>query len=210
MKDKFSAQREKMVQKQLAKRDIEDPKVLDAFRKVPREEFITESKQHQAYGDHPLPIGHGQTISQPYIVAMMTQALEPSSHDIVLEVGTGSGYQTAILAELTKKVFSLERIPELSEQAGRILSKLGYQNIVLKISDDDNDLTIHEQKEFDKIIVTAAASQIPPELTQQLKEGGTLVIPVGELMFQELLVVTKHNGELRKKSLGGCRFVPLK
>ena len=206
----FAQQREEMVRQQIQSRGVQDSRVLKAFQTVPREQFVPPESLNQAYGDHPLPIGHGQTISQPYIVALMTEALEPTPEDIVLEVGTGSGYQAAILGELVKKVYSLERFAELAQDARSLLNQLGYRNVVV-INQESFKVEADEVDAFDKIIVTAAANQVPQELVAQLKEGGKMVIPVGGMMGQELLVITKSAGESHtEKSLGGCRFVPLK
>ncbi len=207
MKDNFYLARNKMVDTQLIPRGINDPKVLDAMRKVPRHLFVDEALWSQAYGDHPLPIGHGQTISQPYIVALMTQALELKGPEKVLEIGTGSGYQTAILAEIVKRVYSVERIGALLMRARRILDKLGYKNVALKL--DDGTWGWPEHGPYDAIIVTAAAPKVPEKLLEQLAPFGRLIIPVGDEYSQELQKYIKVNDHFVKESLGGVRFVKL-
>jgi len=187
---------------------ITDEKVLNAIRKVRREKFIPESLRNRAYGNYPLPIGENQTISQPYIVALMTQALEIDKNDKVLEIGTGSGYQAAILAELARIVYTVERIPSLLDRARTNLYSQGYDNIILVLGDGTQGLP--EYAPYDKIIVTAAAPKIPEPLIEQLKGGGKMVIPVGDRFVQDLKLVEKAlNGRIYQKSLGGCRFVPL-
>lgn len=210
MWDSNLQKRTQMVERQLRKRGISDPNVLKAFEQVPREYFIPEHEERHAYGDHPLPIGKGQTISQPYIVGLMTEALTPKPEDIVIEIGTGSGYQTAILAELVEYVYSMERVPELAKQAQETLEKLHYKNVNIQITEGElTSDTLKNAHSINKIIVTAAAAQVPPELTDQLPTGGKMVIPVGSSTFQELLVITKTEDKLYQQSLGGCRFVPL-
>jgi len=196
-----------MVRTQLVPRGITDQRVLDAIMKVPRHLFVEEALRGEAYNDHPLPIGHKQTISQPYIVALMTQALELKGDEHTLEIGTGSGYQTAILAQLCEKVYTVERIRPLLEQARKRLWELGYTNILFKAF--DGTLGWEEYAPFDAIIVTAGAPRIPQPLIDQLADGGRLVIPVGGKFSQELIRVTKKNGDLIQKNLGGCRFVDL-
>ena len=196
-----------MVKTQLVSRGIDDPRVLQAMGKIPREYFIDESLRDQGYADRPLPIGKDQTISQPYVVALMTQALELKGNERVLEIGTGSGYQTAILAELAKVVYSVERIESLLEGARQALDGLGYTNIYLMVS--DGTVGWIEHAPYEAIIVTAGAPRIPEPLTDQLNEGGRLCIPVGDRFSQELVKVTKKNGHLLEKSLGGVRFVSL-
>ncbi|RLD17690.1 MAG: hypothetical protein DRI36_03190 [Caldiserica bacterium] len=198
--------RERMVKEQIIARGVKDKKVLDAMLKVPREEFVPESERKYAYGDYPLSIGCGQTISQPYIVALMTELLELKKDDRVLEIGTGSGYQAAILAEIAKEVYTIEIIPELSKRAQRVLEKLGYKNIKFKIG--DGFLGWKEYAPFDKIIVTCAPKEIPQPLIVQLKNGGKLVIPVGE-EFQELKVIEKRKGKIIEKNVIPVRFVPM-
>ena len=204
---KFKRLRDKMVTTQIEGRGIRDTRVLDAMRKVPRHLFVGEALQDQAYGDFPLPIGEGQTISQPYIVAEMTQALALTPQDIVLEIGTGSGYQTAILAELSYKVYTIERVRKLFIATRRLLDELKYHNIVAKCS--DGTLGWQEEGPFDAIIVTAGAPKVPETLLGQLKEGGRLVVPVGGTHSQSLLKVVKYADGVRETNLGGCRFVKL-
>lgn len=199
--------REKMVKTQLIPRGIDDPGVLDAIGKVPRDRFVEEALAGEAYSDHPLPIGHKQTISQPYIVALMTEALGLSGDEKVLEIGTGCGYQTAILAELSKKVFTVERIRALMIKARQTLQELEYDNILFKSF--DGTLGWKEYEPYDAIIVTAGAPKIPNPLLEQLAEGGRLVIPVGNKYGQELIKVTHKKGNYIKTNLGGCRFVDL-
>ncbi len=188
-------------------REIKDKRVLSAMGRVPRELFVPLDCYHSAYDDRPLGIGFGQTISQPLIVAMMTEALELRGDEQVLELGTGSGYQTAILAELARRVVSVERIPSLAESARKVLDKLGYTNIDIHVT--EKSLGWQEEAPYDAIVVTAAAPSIPKELQNQLSLGGRLVIPVGSKWEQELLKITKgEKGEI-VKHLGGCRFVPL-
>lgn len=205
--DAFSAQREAMVESQLRNRGIRDLRVLDAMARVPREEFVAEQYRSQAYEDHPVPIGEAQTVSQPFIVARMLELLAVKDSDLVLEVGTGSGYQTALLAELARFVFSVERHPQLAWNAEAVLSHLGYGNT--KILVDDGTEGLPEEAPFDAIIVSAASPRIPDSLTAQLREGGHMVIPVGPAQYQELHLVHKLNGCSEIKRLEGCRFVPL-
>ena len=200
-------QREKMVRDQLERRGISDPDVLAAFRRVPRHLFVPEVMRHRAYEDCPLPIGEGQTISQPYTVAAMTEALELSGSEVVLEIGTGSGYQTAILAELAEWVYSVERLRELSGRARKTLEELGYDNFALRVG--DGTLGWRENGPYDAIIVTAGGPEIPKPLIEQLKEGGRLVIPVGDLNTQALILGEKRDGRLVTRELGAYRFVEL-
>ncbi len=199
--------REQMIQEQLVPRGIYDERVLEAFRRVPRHRFVPPAKQDQAYGDHPLPIGQNQTISQPYIVALMTESLQLQGHEKVLEVGTGSGYQAAILAELVPAVYTVERLPELSKNARQILDELGYTTIHYKVG--DGAIGWPEESPFDAILVAAAAKKVPEGLTDQLAPGGRLVIPVGNTWFQDLVLITREETGLTRKKLCGCRFVPL-
>ena len=196
-----------MVDSQLVSRGIKDAKVLLAMRKVPRHRFVEEALISQAYGDYPLPIGEKQTISQPYIVALMTEALELRGAERVLEIGTGSGYQTAILAELAEKVYSIERMYPLSVKARRLLDELGYLNVVLKVG--DGTLGWKEEAPFDAVIVTAGSPDVPQPLVDQLTVGGRLVIPVGDRYSQSLVRVARAKEGIRKSDLGGCRFVNL-
>ncbi len=188
--------------------EITDPDVLAAIERVPRHRFVPDHLQDMAYEDRPLPIGQGQTISQPFVVALMTQALELTPESRVLEIGTGSGYQTAILAELAGEVYTVEVRPELQERAKRILTDLGYTNIHFRVG--DGWLGWPEEAPFDAIIVTAAASEWPQALIKQLAEDGRMVIPVGEQDWnQNLWLLTRIDGNLIKESLGPVRFVPL-
>lgn len=203
----FSEIRKQMVETQLASRDIVDARVLEVFRKVPRHMFVRESLQPEAYGDFPLPIGCGQTISQPYMVALMTQCLELKGEEKVLEIGTGSGYQTAILAELSKEVYSIERYEELALIAQNILDQLGYTNIHIKAG--DGTLGWEEFSPYDGIIVTAGAPEVPNTLKEQLKDDGRLVIPVGGTFSQVLTVVKRSGNRFSETQVCGCVFVPL-
>ncbi len=207
MKDEYREKREWMVKTQIISRGIKDKRVIEAMKKVPRHLFVPKDSENEAYNDYPLPIGYGQTISQPYMVALMTEALELKGDEKVLEIGTGSGYQTAILAELAKEVYTIERIIELLKRAEDLLKKLGYKNIKFKAG--DGTLGWQEYKPFSAIIVTAGAPKIPRPLIDQLEDGGRLVIPVGGRYSQELIKVTKKGDELIKENLGGCRFVDL-
>ena len=207
--DRFAAQRNAMVKEQIADRGIEDDEVLRAMRAVPRHLFVPESLQSRAYDDGPLPIGHGQTISQPYIVAYMTEVLKVRKGDTVLEIGTGSGYQAAILSPLVKKVYTMEIIPELAVSAKKRLNHLGFANVEVK--EGDGYYGWPEKAPFDSIIVTAAAGHIPPALIKQLKNGGRMIIPVGGFfMVQNLVLVSKdRQGEITTRNLLPVRFVPL-
>jgi protein-L-isoaspartate(D-aspartate) O-methyltransferase len=206
--DQYALKRQRMVAEQLKGRDITDPRVLAAMGKVPRHRFVPDYFVPLAYNDHPLPIGSGQTISQPYIVALMTQWAEVKSGDKVLEVGTGSGYQAAVLAELTDQVWSIELKPELAEAAKKRLRALGYGRIHLRCGDGYQGWP--EEAPFDAILVTATAPEVPPALQKQLKEGGRLVIPVGyPESIQQLLLLRKVNGDLREEKSLPVRFVPL-
>ena len=199
--------REKMVKNQLAPRGIKDPRVLEVMGKVHRDRFVEEALVGEAYNDHPLPIGHRQTISQPYIVALMTEALELKGEENTLEIGTGSGYQTAILAELSEKVYTIERVRPLLVKARNMLAELGYSNIMFKAF--DGTLGWKEYEPYDAIMVTAGAPKIPQPLLDQLAEDGRLVIPVGNKFSQELIKVTRKKGNYVQENLGGCRFVDL-
>jgi len=205
--DRYAAARNYMVERQLAARGISDLRVLAAMRKVPRHRFIPESLWDQAYNDYPLPIGEEQTISQPYIVALMTEALELKEADRVLEIGTGSGYQAAILAELVAQVFSIDRMASLTAQAQEVLDDLGYKNIHLRVG--DGTLGWPEESPFEGIIVTAGAPQVPRPLVEQLALGGRLVIPVGDQFSQTLTVARKTKDGVKYEYHGGCRFVRL-
>ena len=203
----FPKARLKMVEEQIVSRGIKDAKLIAAMKKIPRHLFLEEALQNQAYSDHPLPIGEKQTISQPYMVALMTEALLLSGKEKVLEIGTGSGYQTAILAELSEKVFSIERIRFLAIRARKLLYELGYFNVEIKIFDGTFGWV--EERPFDAIIVTAGSPDIPQPLIDQLAMGGRLVIPVGDAFVQDLFRVTKVEEGIKKEDLGGCRFVKL-
>ncbi len=200
-------QRARMVEEQLGSRGIRDPRVLAAMGKVQREEFIATEDIRDAYGDHPLPIGAGQTVSQPYIVAAMVEALELQPADRVLEVGTGTGYQAAILAELAAEVWTIERHEELASKAREILARLGYTNV--HVVHGDGSLGLPEQAPFDKILVAAAAPRIPESLVAQLKDNGRLVVPVGTRYEQQLQIVRKDGKEIFVTTHDLCRFVPL-
>ncbi|MCX8082506.1 MAG: protein-L-isoaspartate(D-aspartate) O-methyltransferase [bacterium] len=203
----FIKLRRRMVEEQIVARGIRDKKVIDSFLNVPRERFVPEHLKEYAYEDGPLSIGKGQTISQPYIVALMTEALDLSGGEKVLEIGTGSGYQSAILAEMGCEVYSVERIPELAERARKIFIELGY-NVKIKIG--DGTLGWDEFAPYDRIIVTAAGPDVPPSLCAQLKDGGSLIMPVGDRYFQDLILVKKVGNRMERKSYGGCQFVLLK
>ncbi|MFN3699851.1 MAG: protein-L-isoaspartate(D-aspartate) O-methyltransferase [Dictyoglomus sp.] len=208
----FDASEHKLRRKNLVEilknEGIKSQKVLDVILKIPRHLFVPEEVKDLAYENEALPIGYGQTISQPYIVALMTEALELRGDERVLEIGTGSGYQTAVLAELSLEVYTIETLKELSERAQRILNFLGYTNIYFKIG--DGTLGWEEYAPFDKIIVTAAAFDIPKPLKDQLKDGGIMIIPIGGREFQNLYKIRKVGNNFYKENLGGVRFVLLK
>ena len=204
---KYERLREEMVQKQIESRGISNPKVLMALRKVPRHLFVSEALREQAYGDFPLPIGEQQTISQPYIVAEMTQALNPDKDDRVLEIGTGSGYQAAILAEIVFRVYTIERIRPLYMKARKLFDKLRYHNIITKYS--DGSVGWPDESPFNAIIITAGAPEIPHILIDQLAVGGRIVLPVGNQYSQDLIRIIKTENGIHKENLGGCRFVKL-
>ena len=207
-KDIFSLARERMVRDQIEARGIKDKRLLNVMRKIPRHLFVEEALRNQAYNDYPLPIGEGQTISQPYIVALMTEALELKGQEKVLEIGTGCGYQTAILAELAQSVFTIERIPTLMQRAKAILDSLGYFNVAYKTG--NGTLGWPEVAPFQGIIVTAAAPEIPQPYVEQLEPGGKMVIPLGDKFSQVLYKIIKlPDGRIKKQYLCGCRFVPL-
>ena len=205
--DPFTAARQEMVQKQLVARGLRDLRVLEAMGSVPREEFVPEPYRTQAYEDHPLPIGEGQTISQPYIVAVTLAALELSASSKVLEIGTGSGYQTAVLSRLASRVYSIERHEELAAHARATLERLSDRNV--EVITGDGALGLAQHAPYDAIVVSAAAPRIPQGLLEQMNEGGRMVIPVGSAEIQELQYVCKVNGKLHIKVLENCRFVPL-
>jgi protein-L-isoaspartate(D-aspartate) O-methyltransferase len=205
--DHFRAQRERMVRTQLAERGVRDVRVLDAMRNVQRHEFVPETLRQEAYEDHPLPIGEGQTISQPYIVAAMLEHLALQATDRVLEVGTGSGYVTALLSLLCAEVYSVERHAQLAALAETTLHRLGYRNVEIRVG--DGSLGWSEYVLFDAILVSAATSEVPSALFAQLREGGRMVVPVGPASSQELQLIRKIGGEPEVRVLEGCRFVPL-
>lgn len=205
--DNEASLREWMVARQLEPRGIRDPLVLNAFREVMRHEFVPGDNLREAYGDHPVPIGEGQTISQPYMVALMTQCLELTGNEKVLEIGTGSGYQAAVLSRLANQVYTVERVASLAERATGLLKKLGHDNVEVKVG--DGTLGWPEYAPYDGIIVTAGSPDIPPPLIEQLAEGGRLVIPVGGSWSQSLAVLEKRGGEILRKDVCGCVFVPL-
>jgi protein-L-isoaspartate(D-aspartate) O-methyltransferase len=204
---RYERQREEMVRSQMKARGIKDPKVLAAFRCVPRHLFVSEALRDQAYGDYPLPIGEQQNISQPYIVAEMTQALELEKNDRVLEIGTGSGYQAAILAQIVYRVYTIERIRSLHIQARSLFDKLRYHNIVTRYGDGTKGW--QQESPFDAIVVTAGAPEIPEGLVNQLVAGGRLVVPVGNQHTQELIKIDRRGNTFQQTNLGGCRFVKL-
>ena len=204
---KYERQREEMVRNHIQARGIKDPGVLAAFRKVPRHLFVSEALRDQAYGDYPLPIGEQQTISQPYIVSEMTQALELNQDDRVLEIGTGSGYQAAILAQIVYRVYTIERIRSLHMQARNLFDKLHYHNIVTRYADGTKGW--QKESPFNAIIVTAGAPETPEVLVNQLVTGGRLVVPVGNQHTQELIKIDRGKNNFQQTNLGGCRFVKL-
>ncbi len=204
---RFERQREEMVSRQIESRGIENPRVLEAMRRVPRHLFVSEALRDQAYGDYPLPIGEQQTISQPYIVAEMTAALDLTPDDRVLELGTGSGYQAAVLAEIAFRVYTIERIYALYARARKIFDQLHYHNIVTRYGDGTTGWP--EEAPFDAIIVTAGAPQLPKPLLDQLAVGGRMVLPIGDRRTQDLVKVVREKEGFRQISLGGCRFVKL-
>lgn len=204
--DPFLGLRREMVASQIERRGVEDRRVLDAMREVPRHRFVPEGYRGDAYADSPLPIGEGQTISQPYIVALMTSLLELDGDERVLEIGTGSGYQAAVLARLVREVYSVEILRPLGEQARTTLEELGYENVQVRVGDGYKGWP--EKAPFDGIIVTAAPERIPEPLIEQLKVGGRLVIPVGNF-WQNLLVITKTADGVEKRTVLPVRFVPM-
>lgn len=205
--DDYSQERELMVSQQLAGRDIVNQRVLDAMRQVPRHEFVPQARRHQAYADSPLPIGSGQTISQPYIVALMTQLVDPQPHHKALDIGTGSGYQAAVLAELVKSVHSVEIVESLAKAAEDRLRTLGYQNINVRHGDGYHGW--ESEAPFDVIIVAAAPNHVPPALVEQLAPGGKLVIPVGEHTHTLLAVEKQMDGTVVQREIAPVGFVPM-
>jgi protein-L-isoaspartate(D-aspartate) O-methyltransferase len=207
--DKYVSARNSMVKIQLMDRGITDVATIKAMRRVPRHLFVPTEQEYNAYGDFPLPIGYGQTISQPYIVAYMTEIVRPTQKKKALEIGTGSGYQAAVLAEIVDTVYTIEIIPELARESSARFEKLGYRNIIGKSGDGYAGWPVHAP--FDIIIVTAAASEIPKPLIDQLAENGRLVIPVGEPgTVQELILIIKKNGKIERSRLASVRFVPFR
>jgi protein-L-isoaspartate(D-aspartate) O-methyltransferase len=206
--DEYMKERREMVEHDLKGRGIRDEKVLRAMSKIERHLFVDQKYRDEAYDDHPLPIDEGQTISQPYVVAMMTEALKLKPSDKVLEIGTGSGYQAAVLTEIVDKVYTIEIRKKLAEKAEKLLDTLGYENIEVK--HDDGYYGWEKYAPFDAIIVTASANHIPPPLIKQLKEGGRLIIPLGStLYFQVLTLATKKDDELKIRQMGPVAFVPM-
>ncbi len=206
--EEFAQQREEMVETQLKNRDISNELVLEAMRKVPRHLFMPASVRQYAYIDSPVPIGEGQTISQPYIVGLMTQTVDPRPGDRALEVGTGSGYQAAVLGELVQEVYTIEIVPVLAERAGKVLSESGYDNVEVRLGDGYQGWP--EKAPFDIILITAAPEEIPQPLIDQLAEGGRLVVPVGpQGEIQTLTLVTKEKGEVKRAYITDVRFVPM-
>ncbi len=204
--EEFLRERQLMVENQIVARGIKDKNVIKAMLEVPRHLFVPDSLVDQAYGDFPLPIGEGQTISQPYIVALMTELLKLDRESVVLEIGTGSGYHAAVISRIAKKVYSVEIIPELAERAKRVLKLLGYNNVEVVVKDGSDGLP--DKSPFDAVLLTAAPPAVPEVLIDQLKIGGRLVAPVGEF-FQELLVIEKKKDGIEKRSVAAVRFVPM-
>lgn len=206
--DKYEKKRLLMVERDIKARGVRDTKVLEAMRKIPRHLFVDEDLRDQAYDDHPLPIGEGQTISQPYVVALMTEALRLRPKDRVLEIGTGSGYQAAVLAEIVREVYTIEIRSGLAQRAEKRLKELGYRNIMVKYG--DGYFGWAEFAPFDAIIVTASVNHIPPPLIRQLKDGGRLIIPLGStIYYQTLTLVRKEKGEVFLEQMGPVAFVPM-
>ena len=204
----YARMRNRMVDEQLVKRGINDRRVLDAIRVIPRHQFVLEEFKPQSYEDRPLPIGEGQTISQPYIVAFMSERLRLKPHQTVLEIGTGSGYQTAILCHLTHYVYSIERVSRLADQAGERIGDLGYNNIEIYVGDGSQGLP--DQAMYDRIMVTAAVPRLPNVLCTQLSDhGGQLILPIGDEDVQELKLITRRGEQFTSRTLLRCRFVPL-
>src|SRR6185369_10134323 len=206
-RDAYETARARMVEEQLVQRGVTDDRVLSAMRRVPSHLFVEGPLRDRAHGDHPLPIGEEQTISQPYIVGLMSRLLELRGQEKVLEVGTGSGYQTAVLAELARRVCSIERLPRLAERARALLEQLGYDNVWVRVG--SGTLGWPDEAPFDRILVTAGGPSIPPPLFQQLGEGGRMVVPVGDVANQTLTVVEKVRGEMKTRLCGECKFVKL-
>ncbi len=205
--ERYSVQRARMVESQLRRRGIRDERVLDAMLRIPRHEFVPEDYRSQAYEDHPIPIGENQTISQPFIIAVSLQALALMGTEVVLEVGTGSGYQSALLAVLARTVYSIERFASLARGAEAVLSHQGLKNVKVIVGDGSHGL--QEFAPFDAILVSAAAPSVPQSLLDQLSDNGRMVVPVGPPHAQELRLVRKQEGKVVAEVLEGCRFVPL-
>jgi protein-L-isoaspartate(D-aspartate) O-methyltransferase len=207
--DLYQSRRDAMVRTQIAERGIKDMATLQAMRAVPRHLFVPSSLMESAYQDQPLPIGHGQTISQPYIVAYMTELIRPKASHKVLEIGTGSGYQAAVLAGIVRQVYTIEIVPELGDTARERLQQQRYRNVQVRVADGYDGWP--EQAPFDAIVVTAAADYIPPPLIRQLKDGGRMIIPVGSpFLVQTLMLVEKERGSVKTTSLAPVRFVPFR
>lgn len=207
--DRFEQQRERMVEQQIVNRGIEHGPTIEAMRTVPRHLFVPEAQKRNAYNDSPLPIGHGQTISQPYIVAYMTEVIQPEPDYRVLEIGAGSGYHAAVISKTVEEVYTIEIIPELGETARERLERLGFDNVEVKIA--DGYYGWEEYAPFDAIVVTAAAEHIPPPLVEQLKDGGKMIIPVGSPFFtQQLTLVEKRGEDITTRNLMPVRFVPFR
>ena len=206
--DDYSALRAHMVTEQLEAQRVDDARILAAMRQVPRHEFVPPDLRRFAYDDRPLSIGSGQTISQPYMVAVMTAALCPAPTDLVLEVGTGSGYQAAILAMLAREVVSIESVPELADGARATLARLGISSVT--VIEGDGSVGFPERQPYDGIIVTAGAPRVPEPLRQQIADGGRLVVPVGTTSYQQVVVIQRHGGRFNEEAREGCVFVPLK
>jgi protein-L-isoaspartate(D-aspartate) O-methyltransferase len=204
--DPFAERRAEMVRAQIEARGVTDPRVLEVLRSVPRHEFVPPSLASEAYDDRPLPIGHGQTISQPFIVGYMTEALQPRASDVVLEIGTGSGYQAAVLSQLVREVLSIEIVPELATGASATLSRLGYRNVQVRTGDGYGGWP--ERAPFSRIIVTAAPPELPQALVDQLATGGLMVVPVGNV-WQELTIVRKTARGITRQTVMPVRFVPM-
>ncbi|MGH9579372.1 MAG: protein-L-isoaspartate(D-aspartate) O-methyltransferase [Terriglobales bacterium] len=205
--DPFTPARLEMVESQLRQRGVRDERLLVAMERVPRHEFVQPTRRDQAYEDHPIVIGEGQTISQPYMVATMVEMAALAPADVVLEIGTGSGYQTAVLAELAAEIFSVERFVSLADSAQRLLAHLNYSNIIISVGDGTTGLA--PAAPFDAILVAAAAPRVPPALVEQLREGGRLVIPVGSVEEQVVHLLQKRGGAVTERMLSACKFVPL-
>lgn len=205
--DLYERARGRMVEEQLVQRGITDTRVLDAMRRVPRHLFVEEALRDRGYGDHPLPIGEEQTISQPFIVGLMSALLELRGGEKVLEIGTGSGYQTAVLADLARRVCTIERLPRLAERARALLAELGYQNVWIRVG--NGALGWPDEAPFERILVTAAGPSVPPPLLQQLAEGGRMVVPLGDPVNQTLTLIENVGGEMRRTPHGECKFVKL-